>query len=329
MENGAVKKRRRWWLAGLLSFLVPGLGQVYNGQETKGLLFYVILSVWGGFIISMMHFLLKPPGRPFLFWIVFLAVIFISLALFLFIIFEAIRSAKKISGDYSLKSYNRWYIYLLIILVIRLADYSVETTVIKQNVFQTITIPTGSMMPTLLVGDSFLCDLGYYNNHNPERGDLIIFNTVGVETKILLKRIIGIPGDTIQIVDGAVYVNREKLDLEFLKKVTLEEGGEAEEYRETIGNSSYQILNLVNKASYYGYSTSYYGPVTIPDGEYFVLGDNRDNSYDSRYLGMVRRDQIEGRPVFIYFSWDTKIPVWNIFGRIASIRFSRLGEILE
>ena len=326
MENVAVKKRRRWWLAGLLSFLVPGLGQVYNGQETKGLLFYFILSISGGFLISLIHFILKPPSRPFFFWVIFLAVIFISLVLYLFIIFEAIYSAKKISGDYSLKKYNRWYIYLLIILVIRLAGFSVNTTVIEHNIFKGYKIPTASMMPTLLVGDHFLCDLGYYNNHNPERGDLIIFKTVGVETKILLKRIIGIPGDTIQIVDGTVYINQKKLDLEFLKKVTLEQGVEADEYRETLGNSSYQILYLGN--SNYNWANRNYGPVTIPDGEYFVLGDNRDNSYDSRYLGMVRRDQIEGRPVFIYFSWDTKIPAWNVFSRIASIRFSRLGEIL-
>ena len=76
MENVAVKKRRRWWLAGLLSFLVPGLGQVYNGQETKGLLFYFILSISGGFLISLIHFILKPPSRPFfsgLFsWLLFL-----------------------------------------------------------------------------------------------------------------------------------------------------------------------------------------------------------------------------------------------------------------
>lgn len=326
MENVAVNKRRRWWLAGLLCFLVPGLGQIYNGQVTKGLLFYVILSVWGGFLISLMHLLLNPPGRPIIFWIIFLVFLFISIALKLFFIFEAIRSAKKISGGYILKGYNRWYIYLLIILVIWLADFSVETTVIRHNLFQAITIPTGSMMPTLLAGDSFLCDLGYYNNHNPERGDLIIFKMPVGRAKRLLKRIIGIPGDTIQIFDGAVYVNQKKLDLEFVKKVKLEQGGEADEYRETLGNSSYQILK---RSSNYGRGNRNFGPVTVPDGEYFVLGDNRDNSSDSRYFGMVKRDQIEGRPVFIYFSWNTKIPAWNAFGRIASIRFSRLGAILQ
>ena len=59
MEDVAISKPRRWWLAGLLSFLVPGLGQVYNGQETKGLLFYVVLSVWGGLAIGLLCYLLK------------------------------------------------------------------------------------------------------------------------------------------------------------------------------------------------------------------------------------------------------------------------------
>jgi signal peptidase I len=325
MENVAVKKRRRWWLAGLLSFLVPGLGQVYNGQATKGLLFYFILSVSGGFLISLIHFLFKPPGRPF-YWIIilaiFLAVFFISLALYLFIIFEAIYSAKKISGDYSLKKYNRWYIYLLIILVIRLAGFSVNTTVIEHNIFKAYKVPAESMMPTLLVGDHFLCDLGYYNNHNPERGDLVIFKTPAVENKTLIKRIIGIPGDTIRITYDELYINDKKIEQKFIGKFSSGDVKDADIYEETVDSKDYRVLDQEKRYENFG-------PVTVPDGAYFVLGDNRDNSYDSRHWGMVRRDQILGRPVFIYFSWDTKIPAWNVFGRIASIRFSRLGEILQ
>ena len=64
MENYTTQKTRRWWLAGLLSFLVPGLGQVYNGQETKGLFFYFLLSVWGGLLLSMVYYLLKQPVTP-------------------------------------------------------------------------------------------------------------------------------------------------------------------------------------------------------------------------------------------------------------------------
>lgn len=321
MENVAVKKRRRWWLAGLLSFLVPGLGQVYNGQETKGLLFYVALSVWGGIFMCSFYYFIKPPATPVHFALIaFMALV--SLVFFLYILFEAIRSAKRISGNYILKGFNRWYVYALVIIVIRLVDFSTQTVIVRNNIFRPFKAPAVSMMPTIDVGDHFICDLSYYRLNNPERGDLIIFKWPKDESKIFLKRIIGIPGDTIQIVNDAVYVNQKKLDLKFLKKITLEPGGEADEYRETDGNSSYRILNLVNM-------TSNYGPVTVPAGEYFVLGDNRNNSDDSRYWGMVKRDQIYGKPVFIYFSWDTRIPAWNVWARLASIRFSRIGKILQ
>lgn len=308
-------------MAGLLSFLVPGLGQVYNGQETKGLLFYVILSVWGGILISLLHFLLKPPVVHYSVWIIFLAG-FLSVVLWLFIIFEAIRTAKRISGDYRLKAYNRWYIYILIIFVIRLVDLSVETTVIRSTVFKAYKIPAGSMLPTLLAGDHFLCDLSYYNIHNPARGDIVIFRWPKDKNIDYIKRVIGLPGDTVRISDDDLYINDKKIEQKYIGKYGPGDGRDAGIFQETIGSVSYDVLEQEKKHENFG-------PVKVPEGEYFVLGDNRDNSSDSRYWGMVRRDQIYGRPVFIYFSWDMKIPGWDIFSRLASIRFSRIGDILE
>ncbi len=321
MENDAVKKRRRWWLAGLLSFLVPGLGQVYNGQETKGLLFYVALSVWGGIFMFSFYYLIKPPATPVHFALIaFMAVV--SLVFWLYILFEAIRSAKRISGNYILKGFNRWYVYVIVIIVIRLVNFSTGTVIVKKIIFKAFKAPAGSMMPTIDVGDHFICDLSYYRLNNPERGDIIIFKWPVDESKFFIKRIIGIPGDTIRIVDDEVYVNQKKLDLKFIKKYRLEDGKEADICEETVDSRGYKVLYQEKKHENFG-------PVKVPDGKYFVLGDNRDNSDDSRYWGYVKRRQIYGRPVFIYFSWNTKIPAWNIFGRIASIRFSRFGENLE
>ena len=95
--------------------------------------------------------------------------------------------------------------------------------------------------------------------------------------------------------------------MKFVKKYSLGQGKEADIYQETIGNVSYNILDLIKK-------NENFGPVKIPGGEYFVMGDNRDNSYDSRYWGMVKRHQILGKPVSVYFS---------------SIQFSRIGKILK
>jgi signal peptidase I len=321
MENFEIKKRRRWWLAGFLSFMLPGLGQVYNGQETKGLLYYVALSVWGGIFMSLFYYLKKPPltsGHIALICILAL----VSVIFWLYILFEAIRSAKRISNDYVLKKYNRWYIYIIVIVIIHLVDFSTETVIVKNTIFKAFKAPAGSMMPTIFVGDHFICDLSYYRTHNPARGDIVVFKWPVDESIFYIKRIIGIPGDTIQIINDELYVNNIKLELKFIKKYRLGEGKEADICQETIGDSSYQILEQIKKYENFR-------PVTVPAGEYFVMGDNRDNSNDSRYWGMVKRHQIYGRPAFIYFSWDMKIPAWNIFGRLASIRFSRIGDVLE
>jgi signal peptidase I len=312
LEDIAIKKRRRWWVAGLLSFIVPGLGQVYNGQETKGLFYYVILSVWGGILIGLIYYLLKPPVTHIDIGITCLLAL-ISMILWIFIIFESIRTAKQISSEYTLKRYNKWYIYLLIILIIRLIDFSVETVVIKNTIFKAYKIPAGSMMPTLLTGDHIICDLSYYRLNNPARGDIVIFKWPMDESKDYVKRIIGIPGDKIQIINDDLYINNEKLELEFVEKYSLGQEKEADIYQETLGKVSYQILDQMKRYENFG-------PITVPDGEYFVMGDNRDNSNDSRYWGMVKRHQIYGKPVFIYFSWDRKT---------LAIRFSRIGEILQ
>ena len=154
MGDITINKRRRWWLAGLLSFFVPGLGQVYNGQETKGLFFYVVYFVWGGFLISLVYYLLKLPITPMDIGVICLLAL-VSLILLILIIFESIRTASRISSDYTLKRYNRWYIYLLVILIIRLVDFSVETAVVKNTIVKAYKIPSGAMMPTLLIGDHF------------------------------------------------------------------------------------------------------------------------------------------------------------------------------
>ena len=72
-----------------------------------------------------------------------------------------------------------------------------------------------------------------------------------------------------------------------------------------------------------------FDPFIIPEDEYFVMGDNRDNSSDSRYWGTVKRHQIIGKPMFVYWSWNGKIPAWKLFHKLLSIRLGRIGKIIE
>lgn len=300
MERNEVRRDRKWWIAGLLSFFVPGLGQVYNGEATKGLFYYFLLSVWGGLVFSLLYEILKHPTTRTSLGILFLLVS-ITLAAYLFITFESIRRAIRIGTGHVLKPYNRWYIYLIVILVVTGVDQCVSFAV-RDNILQPYQIPTESMQPTIEAGDHVLCNQLYYRFHNPQREDLVIFNSPTNESDRYIKRIVGMPGDEIELRENVLFLNGREVD---------------ESYT---GNDQ--------PANCPGYRLSNFGPITVPENEYFVLGDDRCNSLDSRSFGTVKRHSIQGRAIFIYFSWDKKIPAWNIIGRVASIRISRIGKIL-
>jgi len=133
-------------------------------------------------------------------------------------------------------------------------------------------IPSGSMESTLNIGDRIIVNRLAYINNEPERGDIIVFKHKMYETDadetILVKRIIGVPGDTIEMKQAEVYINGIKQEESYMKE---------------------PMLNIV------GYNS--FGPVTVPDDSYFVMGDNRNNSLDSRYWDsmFVTRDSIWGK----------------------------------
>jgi signal peptidase I len=168
--------------------------------------------------------------------------------------------------------------------------------VIRTLVVQAFTIPSGSMMDTLLVGDYILVnkflygpELPFTEAHvpglrDPARGDIIVFKYPQDEKRDFIKRIVAGPGETVQIRGQQVFVNGRVLREPYTKKVEppLPAGGQA----------------------YCGYA---YGcePTVVPANSYFVMGDNRDNSQDSRYWGFVKRDKIKGKAFLIYWSWDS------------------------
>jgi signal peptidase I len=168
--------------------------------------------------------------------------------------------------------------------------------VIRTLVVQAFTIPSGSMMDTLLVGDYILVNKFLYGPElpftearvpglrDPARGDIIVFKYPQDEKRDFIKRIVAGPGETVQIRGQQVFVNGRVLREPYVKKAEspLPAGGQA----------------------YCGYA---YGcePTVVPASSYFVMGDNRDNSQDSRYWGFVKRDKIKGKAFLIYWSWDS------------------------
>lgn len=128
-------------------------------------------------------------------------------------------------------------------------------------------IPSGSMRPTLLEGDRILVNKFIYRFKEPERGDIIVFRWPPDESRIFVKRLIAKGGEEVEIKDGKVYINGKAIKEEYLKV-------------EPVGN---------------------YGPAEVPYGMYFVLGDNRNQSDDSRFWGFVPRKNIKGKAFLIYY----------------------------
>lgn len=187
---------------------------------------------------------------------------------------------------------------------------------IRTFFLQAYKIPSGSMERTLLIGDHILVNKIIYGLRMPEsifglkppglpyghyllqlgpvhRRDVVVFVFPPDRTKDFIKRVIGVGGDTVEVKGKAVYVNGQKLDEPYAHYEDGESGTPRDDF----------------------------GPVTVPDGKLFVMGDNRDRSYDSRFWGFVDRSDVEGRALIIYWSWDGEeswpLPVrWRRFGRL-------------
>jgi signal peptidase I len=190
--------------------------------------------------------------------------------------------------------------------------------VVRTFLFQPFTIPSGSMMPTLLIGDylfvskytygfsrysfPFSPDLfsGRIWGGEPKRGDIVVFKLPSDTSIDYIKRVIGLPGDRIQVIDGILHINGEPVRREQKGKWAPEEGGSAFPiYVETLPNGvSYETLDMNPRGE--GDNT---GVFEVPKGHYFMMGDNRDNSLDSRFaVGFVPFENLVGPARILFFS---------------------------
>ncbi len=191
---------------------------------------------------------------------------------------------------------------------------------IRGSLVQAYHIPSGSMEDTLLEGDYVLGDKLTFGTQIPDRvpilnsklpsfrmpgfstpksGDLVIFEFPRDESRDFIKRCVATEGQTVEIRNKLVYVDGKRF--------------------ENPKGVKYEDPTVLGKRDG---PRDNYGPRTVPPGHIFVMGDNRDSSYDSRFWGMVPIEKVKAHPVFIYFSWDSQAPLWNIFTKI---RWGRLG----
>jgi signal peptidase I len=221
--------------------------------------------------------------------------------------------------------------------------------VVRTFLFQPFNIPSGSMIPTLLIGDYlFVSKYAYgYSNHSlpfspdlfsgrilaspPKRGDVAVFKLPRDGQTDYIKRVIGLPGDKIQMKEGRLYVNGEIVPREPIAKVHAEDfyGRETgvPTYRETLpGGVSHTIIQIQGDTGFNGNTQVF----DVPAGNYFMMGDNRDNSTDSRVppdqggVGFVPFENFVGRAELIFFSVGKGEPAWAFWEWPWTVRLNRM-----
>lgn len=219
---------------------------------------------------------------------------------------------------------------------------------VRTFAYEPFNIPSGSMKPTLLVGDYlFVSKFAYgYSKHSfpfslplfdgrvvgelPERGDVAVFKLPTDDRTDYIKRIIGLPGDEIQVRGGTLYVNDEPAERVRVEDFYDDDGttnGALVRYRETLpSGTTYSVLDLVSRGSLD--NTQVYH---VPPGHVFAMGDNRDNSLDSRVegVGFIPIENLIGRAEIIFFSTNGNARFWEFWNWPATIRFQRLLHLID
>lgn len=190
---------------------------------------------------------------------------------------------------------------------------------IRTFVVQAFKVPTGSMEENLLIGDHFLANKfvfgpsvsGLERTLLPigtiKRRDVVVFKYPEEPERDFVKRVIGLPGETIEVREKKVYINGQALDEPYVRY--LQPAGTPSEYQEV---TSFDVRER-------------YGPVTVPPNQFFVMGDNRDNSQDSRYWGFLPRENIKGKALLVYWSYEAGREDYEDAGTEATLR--RMGSV--
>ncbi len=304
MASSTGTGRRRPWVAAILGFVWPGVGYLYAGRLRVGaslLLAYqpielVILLL--AVVIPAAPINVVVPAGAMLMWRIVFA--------------RGAAAAARAVSDGPTPVPSRWYGCLTAMAVTVLPNF-LWASGYRTAFVQAFEIPTGAMLPTIAIGDHLLAvkwpygwrdpvtGRGLFGMRRPERGELVVFRFPEDRSRVFIKRCIGLPGETVAIRGRDVLINGKPLVetyTRFLKPPPKIDG---------------MVADPEDPADDFG-------PVVVPADAYFVLGDNRDNSRDSRYWGFLPHEDLLGRATVIYWSQDANT---------GHIRWERIGQRLR
>lgn len=226
------------------------------------------------------------------------------------------------------KSFGRWAWEWVKSIAVALVIWFVLRTLL----IEAFRIPSSSMERTLLVGDFLFVNKALYGAEiplvgtrlpafrEPQRGDIVVFDSKTQAGVKVVKRIVGTAGDTLAMEGGHLYRNGvRQIEPYAAHDSTLVDPADPEM---RFWQLDYLLPGVDREA--YRPTRDTWGPVVVPTGQIFVMGDNRDNSYDSRYWGFVDRRVVRGRPLFVYYSFDATS--WRALPFLTAIRWGRIGS---
>lgn len=218
--------------------------------------------------------------------------------------------------------------------------------VIRTFLFEPFNIPSGSMIPTLLIGDYlFVAKYSYGFSHFsfpfspdffsgrflgslPHRGDVVVFRYPPDPSEDYIKRVIGLPGDHVQVREGQLYLNGQLVPRQTAGNYVTDDEGihmEVRRYTEDLpGGVSHPIIKATDQGD-----ANNTGEYVVPSNQLFVMGDNRDNSADSRFWGYVPTENLIGKAEIIFFSIDARYPWWEVWMWPFEIRWTRIGMVVH
>ncbi len=290
---------RQPWLAVLLSLVTTGLGQVYAGRPMRAMLVWLACTTWA--VLGVVATVRLSGSAE----IVAFAVTILGGPAWA--AWDAAQLARRAGATYRPRRFNRWYVYVALIAVSVFVWQPVFTTLVRERLITTFRLASRAMEPTLLGGDYIL---SHRMRGNITRGDIVVHRSARGS---IVQRVVALPGDRVGMRSGRLFVNDRAVVEPYAQRDTADPSSP-----EFMWQSAH--LPATRDSGTHRPTLHTWGPILVPLDGYFLLGDNRNNSLDSRYLGFVMRDSIVGRPSSVYLSRapETGSIRWGRIGRSAS-----------